>query len=75
MPHHFVAGDRVRLVETHPDGATGQFGTVMQAYPMPGRYAVQFDGEPKPRAVTGPLLAIVPGHTHRVQGTMTFQSE
>jgi hypothetical protein len=75
MPHHFVVGDRVRLVETHPDRATGQFGTVMQTYPMPGVYAVQFDGEPEPRVVAGPLLAGVPGQAHRVQGMMTFRSE
>jgi len=75
MPNHFVVGDRVRLAEVHPNGATGQFGTVIQMYPMPGVYAVQFDGEAEPRVVAGPLLVNMPDQTQRVQATMIFRSE
>ena len=75
MRHHFIEGDRVRLVEAHADGGIGQLGTVMRTYPMPGVYAVQFDGESEPHVVAGPLLADVPSHTQSVQGTMTFQTE
>jgi hypothetical protein len=49
MPHHFVTGDRVCLIEAHAELSLGQLGTVVQAYPMPGRYAVHFDGELQPR--------------------------
>jgi hypothetical protein len=75
MRHHFVEGDRVRLAEAHRDGATDQFGTVIQTYPMPGVYAVHFDGEAQPRVVAGSLLADVPSHTQSIQSTMTFQSK
>jgi hypothetical protein len=75
MRHHFVEGDRVRLPEAHPDGATDQFGTVIHTYPMPGVYAVHFDGEAQPRVVAGSLLADVPGQTQHVQGIMTFQTQ
>jgi hypothetical protein len=75
MSQHFVEGDRVRLAETHPDESPNQFGTVIQTYPMPGVYAVRFDGEMEPRVVAGPLLVDVPGDMHSVQRTMTFQRE
>lgn len=75
MSQHFVKGDRVRLAEVHPDRATDQFGTAMQIYPMPGVYAVQFDGEAQPRIVAGFLLANVPGHTQSIQRTMSLQSD
>jgi hypothetical protein len=67
MSRHFVTGDRVHLAEAHPDGATGQYGTVTQTYPMPGVYAVQFDGEAQPRVVAGSLLADVPGDMQGIQ--------
>ena len=75
MRHHFVEGDRVRLAEAHRDGAPDQFGTVIHTYPMPGLYAVQFDGEAQPRVVAGSLLADVSGQTRHVQGIMTFQTQ
>jgi hypothetical protein len=75
MPHHFVVGDRVRVAVPHPDLATGQLGTVTQTYPMPGRYAVQFDGETQLRVLDGALLARVSGASSTPYPTMVFQSE
>jgi len=73
MLNRFVVGDRVRIVE--PDGATDQLGTVIRISPMPGVYAVQFDGEPQHCIMSGSMLTSVSGDTPGVQGTMTFQTD
>ena len=75
MVHHFGIGARVRLVEPHSDLSTGQLGTVMQTYPMPGVYAVQFDGQVDLHVVPAGVLAGVPGQYQNVQSTITFASE
>jgi len=75
MLHHFAVGDRVRLIEAYSDLAEGQVGKVLQTYPMPGVYTVQFDGETQSRVVPGPLLTDVSRGARNVQPTMVFQAE